>query len=63
MYKEFMLHCSVYNVEIEIWEDQTYYFDSLEEMTKFIKEGNSRTKSEHIRISAAFKLERLNNIL
>ena len=63
MYKDFMLHCSVYNVEIEIWEDQTYYFDSLEEMTKFIKEGNSRIKPEHIRIGAAFKLERLNNIL
>ena len=49
MYKEWMLRFQWDGNDNEI-----FYFDTKEQMIKFVKENN-------IRVEAAFKLEQLNN--
>lgn len=54
-----MIECSIYNEYKGTWENDRLFFDTQEEMVEFTKSGNKYHKSEHIKVIAAFRLEKL----
>lgn len=64
-YKKYMLKCMIKVDKILDWHDEQFFFDTEEEMIKFVKEGYKELaleKSEiHIKIESAFKLEKLDS--
>lgn len=59
MYKKYLLRCSTKNHFRDGWENQEFYFDTKEEMINYIKNGSKCTKSEEIRVEAAFELTKI----
>lgn len=63
--KKYMLKCMIKVDKIMDWHDEQFFFDTEEEMIKFVKEGYKELGIEgsesHIRIESAFKLEKLDN--
>lgn len=64
-YKKYMLKCMIKVDKIMDWHDEQFFFDTEEEMIKFVKEGYKELgidgTESHIKIESAFKLEKLDN--
>lgn len=59
MYKKYLLKCSTMNHYKGWWEDREFYFETIEEMQNFIKNGTDYTKPEDIKVEAAFELNKI----
>ena len=64
-YKKYMLKCMIKVDKIMDWHDEQFFFDTEEEMIRFVKEGYKELGIEgtesHIKIESAFKLEKLDS--
>ena len=64
-YKKYMLKCMIKVDKIMDWHEEQFFFDTEEEMIKFVKEGYKELGMEgtesHIKIESAFKLEKLDS--
>ena len=45
MYKNFMLKCQIFNLYTFKWENQTFFFETEEEMIDFIKNGDKKLET------------------
>ena len=54
MYKEYMLKCECWNPLEDIWKNTELFFDTEEEMRKYIE-----SKGKGIRVEAMFKLTKI----
>ena len=54
MYKKCMLNCEIWNPIDGTWNKDTLFFDTEEEMKRYIK-----FKKNEIKVEAMFKLEKL----
>ena len=59
MYKRFLLKCSTLNHYKGCWQDREFCFDTKEDMIHFIKNGSEYTKTDDIRVEAAFELNKI----
>ena len=59
MYKNFMLKCQIFNLYTFKWENQTFFFETEEEMIYFIKNGDKDWKPDAIRVECAFRIEKI----
>lgn len=60
MYKKYLLKCIVLNNYAWYWEYKEFYFDTIEEVIGFIKNGNQWIKPEDIKVEGVFKIEKIN---
>ena len=54
MYKEYMLKCECWNPLEDTWESSELFFDTEEEMRKYIK-----SQGKGIRVESMFKLTKI----
>jgi hypothetical protein len=59
-YKRFLLKCAVvYEGQVMDYVPMEFYFDTEEEMTNFIKNGNDEISPENIKVESAYELNKI----